>query len=156
MEKERDERFMHFILSIDRISKNIKRIKDKVMEKYDLRSAHVMCIFSILKSKDGFNSTELSEACGVDKAFVSRVTSELESRGYIERNQNSQGSIYKSKFKLTEEGLEINKYINKKIAEIMDNVSGEIADYKLKGFYEVLNIIDENISFQLKEEKYGK
>ncbi len=155
MEQDRCERFLPFILSIDRISKNIKRIKDKAMEKYDLRSAHVMCLFNLVKSPDGLNSTELADICGVDKAFVSRVTTELENRGYIERKQNSHGSIYKSKFVLTQEGLEINEYIGKKIAEIMGKVSGEIPDHKLKVFYEVLAIIDENISFQLKEEKYG-
>ena len=155
MEQDRAERFLPFILSIDRISKNIKRIKDKTMEKYNLRSAHVMCLFNLVKSPDGLNSTELAEICGVDKAFVSRVTTELESRGYIERKENSQGSIYKSKFLLTESGIEINKYISTKIAEIMGHVSGDIPAHKLKAFYEVLSIIDDNISFQLKEEKYG-
>lgn len=152
---ERSERFSPFVLTIDRISKNIKRIKDSAMEKYNLRSAHVMCLFNLVKSKDGLNSTELAEACGVDKAFISRVTSELEKRGYIQRNQNSRGSIYKSKFILTESGLEVTQYINQRLAKIMENVSGEIPDHKLKVFYEVLTIIDENISFQLKEEKYG-
>lgn len=152
---ERSDRFLTFVLTIDRISKNIKRIKDNAMEKYDLRSAHVMCIFNLVKSQHGLNSTELAEACGVDKAFISRVTGELEKRGYIERAKNTRGSIYKSKFVLTEQGLEINNYINQKIAEIMESVSGEIPDHKLKAFYEVLGILDENISFQLKEEKYG-
>ena len=78
---ETTQRFASFILSIDRISKNIKRIKDNAMEKYGLRSAHVMCLFNLVKSKEGLNSTELAEACGVDKAFVSRVTTELEKRG---------------------------------------------------------------------------
>ena len=153
---ETAQRFASFILSIDRISKNIKRIKDNAMERYGLRSAHVMCLFNLVKSKDGLNSTELSEACGVDKAFVSRVTSELEKRGYIERNQNDRGSIYKCKFVLTEAGLEVNHYINQKIAEVMGDVSGTIAEHRLRVFYEVLGIIDENISFELKEEKYGK
>ena len=152
---ERSERFLPFILSIDRISKNIKRIKDNAMEKYGLRSAHVICLFNLAKSQDGLNSTELSEACGVDKAFISRVTGELEKRGYIERAQNNRGSIYKCKFVLTEAGLEIKDYINQKISEIMENISGDIADHKIKVFYEVLSILDENISFQLKEEKYG-
>ncbi|MBR2296581.1 MAG: MarR family transcriptional regulator [Clostridia bacterium] len=78
---EKTQRFSSFILSIDRISKNIKRIKDNAMKKYDLRSAHVRCLFNLVKSQDGLNSTELAEACGVDKAFISRVTGELERRG---------------------------------------------------------------------------
>ena len=83
-------RFASFILSIDRISKNIKRIKNSVMEKYELRSAHVMCLLNLVKSGEGLNSTELAEACGVDKAFISRITGELENRQYITRNQNDQ------------------------------------------------------------------
>ena len=155
MELNTNDRFLTFILSIDRISKNIKRIKDNAMEKYDLRSAHVMCLFNLVKSGEGLNSSELAEICGVDKAFVSRITTELEARGYIQRKQNDHGSIYKCKFTLTEQGLEINKYISQKIAEIMTEVSGEIADHKLKAFYDVLIAIDENIAFQVKGEKYG-
>ena len=152
---ERTDRFLPFILSIDRISKNIKRMKDDAMEKYDLRSAHVMCLFNLKKHESGLNSTELAEACGVDKAFISRVTGELEKRGYIGRSQNSNGSIYKCKFVLTEQGIEINKYINQRISEIMGSVGGEIPEHKIRVFYEVLSILDENISFQIKEEKYG-
>ena len=152
---ENSERFLNFVLTIDRISKNIKRIKDNAMEKYNLRSAHVMCLFSLVKTGEGLSSTELSEACGVDKAFVSRVTTELEKRGYIQRSKNSRGSIYKCKFILTEQGSEVKDYMNNKIAEVMNGVSGELSEHKLRAFYEVLSILDENISFQLKEEKYG-
>jgi DNA-binding MarR family transcriptional regulator len=153
--QEKTARFASFILSIDRISKNIKRIKNNTMEKYGLRSAHVMCLLNLVKSGEGLNSTELADACGVDKAFVSRITSELEGKGYITRNQNDHGSIYKCKFILTDAGLEVNKYRNDNIAIIMGEVSGSIPDHKLRTFYEVLSIIDENIAFQLKEEKYG-
>lgn len=155
MEQSKNDRFLAFILSIDRISKNIKRIKDNAMEKYGLRSAHVMCLFNLVKSKDGLNATELTEICGVDKAFVSRVATELEGKGYIQRQQNVRGSIYKSKYTLTDAGYEINQYIGEEIAKIMAEVSGEIADHKLKAFYDVLTIIDENIAFQVKEDKYG-
>jgi hypothetical protein len=45
--------------------------------------------------------------------------------------------------------------MNNKIAEVMNGVSGELSEHKLRAFYEVLSTLDENISFQLKEEKYG-
>lgn len=153
--EDKIKRFGNFILSIDRISKNIKRIENNVMQKYNLRSAHVMCLLNLVNSNDGLNSTELAEACGVDKAFISRITGELENSGYITRNQNDHGSIYKCKFILTDSGLEVNKYIHDSIAEIMGEVSGNIPDHKLRTFYEVLLVIDDNIAFQLKEEKYG-
>ena len=50
---ENSERFLNFVLTIDRISKNIKRINDNAMEKYNLRSAHVMCLFSLVKTGEG-------------------------------------------------------------------------------------------------------
>ncbi len=150
------ERFLQFIMSIDRISKNIKRIKDIAMEKYSLRSAHVMCLLSIEMSPDGLGCTEMAEICEVDKAFISRVTTDLESKGFITRNANDNGNMYKSKFILTEEGKEINRFINEQISEIMKHVSGEIPLEKIKVFYDVLSILDDNISFELKDVKYGK
>ena len=152
----RTERFLPFILSIDRISKNIKRIKDIFMEQYQLRSAHVICLFNLVKYPEGLSLTEIADVCGVDKAFVSRVTDELSKKEYISRDKNSRGSIYKSKFVLTEQGKEISNFISKKIEKVMEDVGGEIPEHKLKIFYEVLGILDENISFELKEEKYGK
>ena len=71
------ERFVPFVLYTERIAKNIKRLADKKMEPYGLRSAHIMCILQLSKSDSGLSSMELAEVCGVDKAFISRITTEL-------------------------------------------------------------------------------
>ena len=63
------ERFSSFVLFIERISKNIKRVADIKLEPYGLRSSHLMCILQLAKSEGGLSSTGLAEACGVDKAF---------------------------------------------------------------------------------------
>ena len=78
-----NERFTPFVLIIERITKNIKRIADMEMEPYGLRSSHVMCILQLAKSERGLSSSALAEACGVDKAFISRITSELLEKNYI-------------------------------------------------------------------------
>ena len=100
------ERFTPFVLLIERISKNIKRIADKEMEIYGLRSSHVMCMLQLAKTKNGLSSSALAEACGVDKAFISRVTSELLEKGFIVKATDG-AKIYKTNFIPTESGYEI-------------------------------------------------
>ena len=104
------ERFVPFILQTERIAKNIKRLADAKMEPYGLRSAHVMCILQLAKSEKGLSSAELSEACGVDKAFISRITTELTEKGYI--------SGYQSQYGLT-----------------VETVDGETLDWEESGAY---------------------
>ena len=91
------ERFTPFVLLIERISKNIKRIADKEMEPYGLRSSHVMCMLQLAKTENGLSSSALAEACGVDKAFISRVTTELLEKGFIIKVQDG-AKIYKTNF----------------------------------------------------------
>ena len=139
------ERFTPFVLLIERISKNIKRIADKEMEPYGLRSSHVMCMLQLAKTKDGLSSSALADACGVDKAFISRITNELLEKGYIEKEDNSQKK-YKTNFILTDKGKEINK----KMAEIVSNyvrlVNQNVSKKAIENFYEVLNEFDSEIS----------
>ena len=101
------ERFPLFVLFTERISKNIKRIEDEKMEPYGLRSSHVMCILQLSKVEGGLSSTALAEACGVDKAFISRITAELVEKGYITKNDENAVGKYKNKFILTEKGNDI-------------------------------------------------
>ena len=96
-----NERFTPFVLIIERITKNIKRIADMEMEPYGLRSSHVMCILQLAKSENGLSSSALAEACGVDKAFISRITSELLEKNYIVK-EIVPGKTYKTSFLLTE------------------------------------------------------
>ena len=88
------DRFSPFVLYIERISKNIKRIADEEMEPYGLRSSHVMCILQLAKNVGGLSPTALSDACGVDKAFISRITSELIEKKYIERDEKNAKGKY--------------------------------------------------------------
>ena len=146
------ERFTPFVLYIERISKNIKRIADEKMAPYGLRSAHVMCIMQIGKTEEGLSSSELSEACGVDKAFISRVTAELIEKGHIAKADGTEGK-YKIKFELTESGRQINREIVNIVMECIDKVDAHISVKKLEIFYELLGGIDRGIETLVKKEK---
>ena len=146
------ERFSPFVLYIERISKNIKRIADEKMEPHGLRSSHVMCILQLEKSKGGLSSTALADACGVDKAFVSRITNELMEKKYIMKDENAKGK-YKTKFVLTELGRQISTVITGILTECFEHVDARLSAKKLEVFYETLEKIDNGVSDLVKNDE---
>ena len=101
------ERFETFTVLINRISRDIRRIKNQEMAAYHLRSAHVSCLYYIY-SLDGVTAAELCEHCEEDKATISRALEHLESNGFIVRN-SERAKRYRSPLRLTEKGQEAGK-----------------------------------------------
>lgn len=147
------ERFSSFVLFIERISKNIKRVADIKLEPYGLRSSHLMCILQLAKSEGGLSSTGLSEACGIDKAFVSRITGELVAKNYIVKKDDANGAKYKTKFVLTENGKSLKNIINEIIEECLSRVDTNISPKKLEVFYDVLGKIDLGVEALIKDKE---
>ena len=104
-----------------------------------------MCILQLAKSEIGLSSAELSNVCGVDKAFISRITSELMEKNYISRDIGPKQGKYKTKFLLTEEGVKIHQIINDFISQFIKKVSKNTPVRKLEIFYEVLSSIDNEL-----------
>lgn len=138
-----EERFETFTVLINRISRNIRKIKNQKMAEYNLRSAHVSCLY-YLYTNQGATATDLCEKCEEDKATVSRALEYLEKNGFITcRPQNTKR--YKSPLALTERGTEVGK----RIAEIIDGVLNEIGlfmtEEERKAFYHALSKISEGL-----------
>ena len=138
------------LLALDRVTKNAKRVIDSILTSHGLRSTHASCFFRICEAKNGLTSTELAEACGVDKAFISRITAELSSGGYIVKDPATQDIIYKRKFILTEKGANTYDALTKELSDIFEKASRLVPHEKLAAFDEVLNILDDNIINYLK------
>ena len=137
------ERFETFTVLLNRINRNIRKIKNEEMAKYELRSPHISCIYYLYISGE-LTSKELCEHCEEDKATISRSLDYLEKNGYlICKCQNKKR--YNSPFELTERGLRAGKRIADKIAEVLDEISTGISDEDRVIFYRSLNIISENI-----------
>ena len=132
------ERFETFTVLINRISRDIRRIKNQEMAVYHLRSAHVSCLYYIY-SLDGVTSAELCEHCEEDKATISRALEHLESNGFIVRN-SERAKRYRSPLRLTEKGQEAGKRIAEKISAVLE-VSSTLTEDERATFYRSLSAI---------------
>ena len=102
---DRKDGFMRFSRATDAIIKNLQRYKNEKLQSFGLKSMHLMFLYSLDKAKDGLTAGELSEVCGVDKAFISRMTAELKKTGYVVYSETKPVRFhYKKKLVLTEYG----------------------------------------------------
>ncbi len=137
------ERFETFTVLINRISRNIRRIKNQEMAEYNLRSAHVSCLYYIYSLTDA-TATDLCERCEEDKATISRALDFLETNGYISR-ESEVSKRYKSPLQLTHKGLEVGKRIADKIDGVLDAISGGLTEEERVAFYRSLSIVSESL-----------
>ena len=137
------ERFETFTVLINRISRDIRRIKNQEMAVYHLRSAHVSCLYYIY-SLDGVTSAELCEHCEEDKATISRALDYLEANGFILRPCEG-AKRYKSPLLLTEKGREAGKRIAERIGGILETVSHDLTEEERVAFYRSLSTISSRL-----------
>lgn len=138
------ERFETFTVLINRISRNIRKIKNREMAEYDLRSAHISCLY-YLYTGEHMTATDLCEKCEEDKATISRAVEFLEKNGYIICESRG-AKRYRSELLLTEKGRMAGEKIAGKIADVLDEVSAGITDEERKMFYRSLQLISENLA----------
>ena len=138
-----DERFETFTVLLNRINRNIRKIKNEEMKNYELRSPHVSCLYYLYISEE-LTSKELCERCEEDKATISRSLDFLEKNGYLICKSESK-KRYNAPFKLTEKGERAGKRITEKITAVLDEISSGISDEDRAVFYRSLNVISENI-----------
>ncbi len=137
------ERFEMFTVLINRISRDIRRIKNQEMAAYHLRSAHVSCLYYIY-SLDGVTSAELCEHCEEDKATISRALDYLECNGFILRPCEG-AKRYKSPLHLTEKGRAVGEQIAERIRSILDAVSHTLTEEERAAFYRSLSAISRSL-----------
>lgn len=132
------------LLSFENITKCIEKIKSIKISEFGIRAAHFNCMMHIDLSSDGLTSTEISKDCGVDKAFVSRTTSDLIKGGFIQTNQKfNDGRKYRNKYVLTEKGKEVIKETRALLEKHFSEISNKISEYEIKCFWRVMTAINE-------------
>lgn len=137
------ERFEKFTVLINRISRNIRKIKNQEMAEYNLRCSHISCLYYLYTS-GGLTATDLCERCEEDKAAVSRALEYLENNGYLICESKS-AKRYKSLLRLTDKGLDIGKRIADKIAYVLEEISVELTEEERIQFYHSLMLISKGL-----------
>ena len=137
------ERFETFTVLINRISRNIRKIKNHEMAEYGLRRAHVSCLY-YLYTGSNLTATDLCERCEEDKATISRALDHLEKEGYLTCESKS-AKRYKSPLILTEKGSFVGQKIAAKIDGVLDAVSHGLTEDQRIEFYRSLSIISDRL-----------
>ena len=136
-----ENRFETFTVLVSRISRNIRKLKNQEMSDYNLRSAHVSCLYYLYASR-GLTATDLCERCDEDKATISRALEYLDSNGYLEPEAERR---YRSPLVLTQKGEETGRIIAEKINGILEDISGGLTEAERLAFYRSLAIISDSL-----------
>ena len=136
-----ENRFETFTVLVSRISRNIRKLKNQEMSEYNLRSAHVSCLYYLYASR-GLTATDLCERCDEDKATISRALEYLETHGYLEPEAERR---YRSPLVLTQKGEETGRIIADKINGILEQISGGLTEAERLDFYRSLAIISDSL-----------
>ena len=136
-----ENRFETFTVLVSRIIRNIRKLKNQQMSDYNLRSAHISCLYYLYASR-GLTATDLCERCDEDKATISRALEYLESNGYLEPEAERR---YRSPLVLTQKGEETGRIIAEKINGILEQISGGLTEAERLAFYRSLAIISDSL-----------
>lgn len=137
------ERFETFTVLINKISRNIRKLKNVAMSEYGLRSTHVSCLY-YLYSAGSMTATQLCERCDEDKATISRALDLLEEKGFVTCRSNT-AKRYNSYLMLTEQGKEVSERIFAKVTHILDEIGEGLSEEERITLYKNLMTISDNL-----------
>lgn len=138
------DRYSKFTILVNKIVRNIHRIKCEETGKLGLKGTHVSCLYYLFKAGKPLTARELCEACGEDKAAVSRAVDYLGGEGYVSCENGGQKK-YKSPISLTEKGREAGKILSDRVESILIDASRGLTEENRAVFYESLDLISDNL-----------
>lgn len=139
------DRYVAFSTYIEKLYKDIQKVKTDRMNRFGLRSTDVSVLIMASRHPDGLTVTELANECGVDKAVVSRAMHTLLMQGYMTSANNILRN-YRKKIKLTEKGMATVATISQLAEQAVSEVSRDIPQSDLDNFYKTLKKITQNLN----------
>ena len=130
--------------SVACISRDIQRLERMEMAKYNLKGPHAQCLLTLSRFPQGLIATQLCELCEKDKAAISRIVTELEEGGLVQRQERN-GTRYRALLVLTETGKEAAEAVSRKAKQAVELAGAGLTDGDREVFYRVLALIAENL-----------
>ena len=138
------DRFEHFSYSISNIYRHIIKIERDEMEKYGLRASYVQYLIAMSRFPEGITASKLCEICEKDKAAISRIVAEMESKGLVTR-ESDKNNMYRARLVLTEEGVKAAEHVCERAEQAVNAAGQGLAEEDRKIFYGVLAIFEANL-----------
>lgn len=137
-------RFEQFTAAISALHRDVQKIERDEMEKRGLRGAFAQYLLAISRHPEGITAAALCEVCDKDKAAVSRIISEMEARGLLEK-ENDGISQYRAKLRLTQQGQVAAAFVRERASIAVELAGSGLSDEDRKIFYSALERISVNL-----------
>lgn len=138
-------RFTKFSLLISEIDRCWHKLAAEEMAKYDLNSPHAVYLNALYDAgEDGITAAQLGEACGKNKADVSRMVGILEKKGLVQKVAVG-NNMYRAKLLLTEEGKGAAGHVRNRAAIAVELAGNGLTEEERETFYKALALITENL-----------
>ena len=141
MTEASDDRFIRFSHATEAVLKAITKYKNECLARYGLRGMHLMTLICLSRAPDGLTSGDISRLCAVDKAFVSRVTGELKTLGYLEAAEGR----YNARVTLTGAGRTVTGEIYGMLNDAVERITAGVPAEDVETFYGVLERFGKNL-----------
>ena len=134
------ERFEQFTSAISALYRDVQKIERDEMEKQGLRGAFAQYLLAISRYPQGITAAALCEICDKDKAAVSRIVTEMETKGLVKRETDGV-SQYRAKLRLTPAGQDTAAFVRKRASVAVELAGRDLSDEDRKVFYSALERI---------------
>lgn len=145
------QRFEAFVTGITACYKYIQKIKSAEMTEFGLKGTHVMCMFYLHHHEEGLTAAQLSTLCAEDKAAISRTVGELETKGYLEVQQETGKKKYRAILHLSQTGVQIAEQIDVLIQRWVGVGGDGLTEEERRIFYQSLASIGNQLREHLEE-----
>ena len=137
-------RFEQFTAAISALYRDIQKIERDEMEKQGLRGAVAQYLLAISHHPEGITAAALCEACDKDKAAVSRIITELETKGLLIK-ENDGTSQYRVKLYLTAAGQQAAAFVRERASAAVELAGTGLSEEDRRIFYSALERISTNL-----------
>ncbi len=133
-------RFEQFSFVISGIYRYILKLERDEMIKYGYKGAFAQYLAALSRFPEGLTCARLCSICDKDKAAVSRIVTEMEAKGLVVRQGDSE-RLYRAPVILTETGKEVATYVQERARIAVDAANPDMSEAERKTFYSALDHI---------------